>query len=297
MELNDLRIFRTVIHEGGITRAAERLHRVQSNVTTRIKQLEADLGVTLFTRTGKQLQPTAAAHVLSGYAEQLLRLADEARAAVADDTPRGPLRVGSMESTAATRLPAVLSGFHARHPAVDLELRTGPTSRLLAHVLDGRLDCALISGPLSDERFDSTAVFREELMLVAARDHPPIKHPTDLQVRTLLTFEAGCAYRLRLESWLAAEGVVPQRIVELASYHTMVGCAASGMGVALVPESLLAHLSESSGVSRHRLPAPIARAQTLLIRLKGRHHPGVDALLKTLKDTIATSAKTKPSPA
>ena len=290
MDLNDLRIFRAVIQEGGITRAAQRLHRVQSNVTTRVKQLEADLGVELFTRSGKQLQPTVAAHVLNGYAERLLQLADEARAAVADDTPRGPLRLGSMESTAATRLPAVLSRFHVRHPAVDLELRTGPTSRLLADVLDGRLDCALISGPLSDARFDTTAVFKEELMLVAARDHPPIRRATDLQVRTLLTFEAGRAYRLRLESWLAAEGVVPQRIVELSSYHTMVGCAASGMGVALVPESLLAHLSESSGVSRHRLPAPIARAQTLLIRLKGRQHPGVDALLKSLKGDHASAA-------
>jgi DNA-binding transcriptional LysR family regulator len=88
--------------------------------------------------------------------------------------------------------------------------------------------------------------------------------------------------------------VVPQRIVELSSYHTMVGCAASGMGVALVPESLLAHLSESTGVSRHRLPAPIARAQTLLIRLKGRHHPGVEALLNSLNDASKDSGKDKP---
>src|SRR5262249_52374857 len=55
MDLADLRIFRSVVHAGGITRAAEQLHRVQSNVTTRVKQLEDELGVQLFIREGKRL--------------------------------------------------------------------------------------------------------------------------------------------------------------------------------------------------------------------------------------------------
>src|SRR5215470_7605284 len=101
MDLTDLRIFRSVVQAGGITRAAEQLHRVQSNVTTRIRQLEVELGVALFLREGKRLQVTPAGRVLLDYADRLLALADEARRAVQDERPRGQFRLGAMESTAA----------------------------------------------------------------------------------------------------------------------------------------------------------------------------------------------------
>src|ERR1700729_4364819 len=84
MDLSDLKIFATVVREGSVTRAARRLHRVQSNVTTRIRQLEQDLGVTLFIREGKRLHLTPTGHLLIDYADRLLGLADEARNAVRD---------------------------------------------------------------------------------------------------------------------------------------------------------------------------------------------------------------------
>ena len=124
MELSDLRIFRAVVREGGVTRAAERLHRVQSNVTTRIRQIEDDLDTALFIREGKRLHLSPAGQVLLGYADRLLTLADEARAAVRDPRPRGIFRLGAMESTAAVRLPGPLNEFHRRYPEVALELRT-----------------------------------------------------------------------------------------------------------------------------------------------------------------------------
>ena len=78
MDLSDLRIFTAVVREGGVTRAAEKLNRVQSNVTTRIRQLEEDLDVALFIREGKRLHLAPAGQALLGYADRLLALADEA---------------------------------------------------------------------------------------------------------------------------------------------------------------------------------------------------------------------------
>src|SRR6476619_7437834 len=100
MDLIALQIFKTVAEVGGITRAAARLHRVQSNVTTRVKQLEASLGVQLFHRRRREL--SAEGRTLLAYAERLLALSSEARAALRSGAPRGVLRVGSLESTAAT---------------------------------------------------------------------------------------------------------------------------------------------------------------------------------------------------
>ena len=102
LDLQALRIFKAVVDEASITKAAAQLHYVQSNVTTRLRQLETELGVTLFHRVGGKLLITPAGRTLNIYAERLLRLAQEARRSVArDGVPRGPLVIGSMETTAA----------------------------------------------------------------------------------------------------------------------------------------------------------------------------------------------------
>ena len=123
MDLAALEIFRAVAQEGSVTRAAERLGRVQSNVTTRVQQLEEQLGATLFLREGKRMVPTPAGESLRGYADRLLALAEEARQSVHPSQPGGRLRLGAMESTAAARLPQPLAQLHAQWPGLVLELQ------------------------------------------------------------------------------------------------------------------------------------------------------------------------------
>jgi DNA-binding transcriptional LysR family regulator len=122
MDLSDLLIFKTVAEEGGIVRAARRLHRVQSNVTTRIKQLETSIGTLLFFRDRRRLVLSPNGEALLVYADKLLRLADEARTALSGQPPAGVLRLGALESTCASRLPEVLSRFHAAFPNVRVAL-------------------------------------------------------------------------------------------------------------------------------------------------------------------------------
>lgn len=283
MDLDDLRIFRAVVQEGGVTRAALQLHRVQSNVTTRVRQLETSLGVNLFLREGRKLELSPAGRVLLDYAQRLLDLADEAKAAVTAGAPRGRLRLGSMESTAAARLPARLAEFHARYPDVQLELRTGATAPILGELLAGQLDCALVCGPVEDSRLEAAAIYEEELMIAAPAKHPGIRSARDIQARTLLTFAPGCAYRQRLEAWLAADAVMPERVVELSSYHAMLGCVASGMGIAMVPRSLLDIQAYGAAISSHRLPPRFALATTYLVQRRGMANPAVHALEDILR--------------
>src|SRR3978361_1637596 len=93
-------------------------------------------------REGKRLPRAPAGQVLLGYAERLLALAEEARGAVHDEQPRGTFRLGAMESTAAVRLPGLLSEYHKRHPCVVLELRTGNPVVLGSAILAGELAAA-----------------------------------------------------------------------------------------------------------------------------------------------------------
>lgn len=283
MELSDLRVFLAVIDAGGVTHAAKRLHRVQSNVTARIRKLEQDLGQPLFRRAGRRLQLTPAGEQLQDYARRLLTLAAEARDALQDAAPRGLLRLGSMESTAAVRLPAPLAEFHRRHPAVQVELSTGSPREMVGRIEAGALDAALMAEAFGGDGDDALArlaslpLFDEELVLVTAVSHPPVRRPADLRQRSLLVFHPGCPYRQRLEAWLASGGVAAERMVELGSYHVALGCVAAGMGVALMPRSVLAGVSEA-GVRLHRLPPPFRSAMTILVWRRDQPQAKIRAL-------------------
>lgn len=284
MDFRDLHVFCVVARTGGVTRAAEQLHRVPSNVTTRIRQMEEDLGVPLFLREGKRMRMTPAGQVLHGYAQQILALGQEAREAVLDGTPRGRLNLGSMESTAAIRLPVPLAEFHRRYPDVALELSTGPSLPLVSRVLGGTLDAAFVADPPEDARLESIDAFAEELVLVTAAGPSRVRSPKDVAHPTLLVFARGCAYRHRLEAWFEAGGGVPARVVELASYHAILGCAVAGMGVALLPRGLLEGFPGRNQLGIHPLPAALRRAQTLLVWRKGNQSAALAALARLLRE-------------
>jgi DNA-binding transcriptional LysR family regulator len=282
MDLADLHIFRSVVQAGGITRAAEKLNRVQSNVTTRVRQLEAELGVDLFVREGKRMHLSSAGKLLLDYADRLLDLAQEAREAVHDAKPRGLLRLGTGESTAAVRLPVPMNEYLCRYPEVTLELRTGNTRGLAGLVLTGELDAALVPEPVADGPFEKLAIYDEATVIVASAGHPPIKSPRDARPQTVLAFESGCSYRQRLEDWFARHGEMPDRVIEITSYHAILGCAVAGMGIALVPRLVLTTFPEAKLLSVHSLPAGLDRIKTVLIWRKGTFSPKVRALSEVL---------------
>jgi DNA-binding transcriptional LysR family regulator len=273
MDLTDLEIFRSVVQEGGVTRAAEKLNRVQSNVTTRVRQLEDDLGVELFIREGKRLHLSPAGQRLLDYADRLLDLAQEAREAMHDAEPRGLLRLGTMESTAAMRLPVPMNEYLSRYPEVKLELRTGNTKTLAT---------AVLAGEVAEGPFEKVPIYEEELVIVAASGHPPIKAPSDAKPHAVLAFEPGCSYRQRMEAWFAHHGEMPDRIVEIGSYHAMLGCAVAGMGISMLPRKVLSTFPDAKLLSVHPLPPDLDREQTLLIWRKGALSPKVRALREVL---------------
>lgn len=277
MDLSDLRIFTAVVQEGGITRAAERLHRVQSNVTTRIRQLEENLGVDLFIREGKRLKLAPAGHTLLAYAGKLLDLAAEATEAVQSSQPNGCFRLGAMESTAAVRLPELLAQFNAQYPDVEIVLRTGNPTQLCQALLAGEIDAAFVAEPVPFERFECRRAFEEEAVIVTASNQPEITKKTGTP-KAMIVFENGCPHRKRLETWYANRGEMPNQTIELASYHAMLGCVLAGMGAALLPKSVLATFPENSRLRIYDLAASERDIATLYVWRKGIRSPKIDAM-------------------
>jgi DNA-binding transcriptional LysR family regulator len=265
LDLDSLEIFRTVAQEGGIIRAAGKLGRVQSNVTTRIKQLEQRLGRSLFRRQGRSIVLSPEGELLLSYTQRLFRLADEAEGELRTGQPVGALRIGSLESTAGSRLGPILSKFHRLHPAVVVELATGTTGALVQRVSNFELEAAFVSEPFSAPGLSTLKVFDEELVLITGKDVPAVRRAGDLAGRTLIAFATGCSYRKRLEEWLGAGAVMPARTLEFASYQAMIACVAAGTGFAVVPRSLLLALRSAGDVRQHELPARVRRNRTHLV--------------------------------
>jgi DNA-binding transcriptional LysR family regulator len=282
MDLAALRIFKSVVEHGGINKAAVKLHRVPSNVTTRIKQLEEQLGKKLFLRVGRQLALSAEGKLLLPYADQLLRLSGEAEAALRDGAPRGTLRIGALESTAASRLPPVLSRYHALHPEVQIELVTGTSGALVARVHKQDVEAAFVAEPFNADGLETQTAFVEDLVLITPKSFGTIRSPKDIGKRTVIAFSTGCSYRRRLEAWLDDGKVQPDKVIEFQSYHAIVACVAAGSGIAIVPRAVLELTRAGRNVTTTSLPARIAKTRTQLVWR--REHQSV--VLDAMKDLL-----------
>jgi DNA-binding transcriptional LysR family regulator len=267
-----------VAEAGGITKAAARLHRVQSNITTRVKQLEARLGTALFHRHKRRLVLSSEGRTLLAYAERLLALSAEAQAALSNGAPRGLLRIGSLESTAATRLPPVLSRYHLAYPEVRLELVTGTSGALVSRVISGEIEAAFVAEPFTAHGLELQLAFNEELVLIAPKGFAEIRSAKDVAHLPVLAFAAGCSYRRRLEAWLGRAGISPERVMEYGSYHAIVACVAAGCGIAVVPKSVIRAVRPEREVRIHRLPKEIAAAKTQLVWRQAHRSAALEAL-------------------
>ena len=282
-DLVELEIFKAVADLGGVTRAAARLHRVQSNVTTRVKQLETRLGTKLFVRKHRRLVLSQEGKVLLAYADRLLRLSAEAESALQSDVPRGTFELGTLESTAATRLPPLLARYHQSFPDVRIDLMTGTTGALVVRVADHEIEAAFVAEPFIADGLDSEPVFLEELVLITPPSLERIRAPKDIGHTTLIAFTTGCSYRRRLEAWLGSARVIPERIMEFGSYHAIVACVAAGAGIAVVPRSVLCTVPAARNVAAHALPASVAKARTHLVWRQGEKSPALAALLTEVR--------------
>lgn len=276
MNHTTLQMFKIVAEEQSVTKAAKRLGRVQSNITTRIQQLEEELGVALFMRDSKKMTLSPEGVSFLSYAQKILSLAEEARQALHPGKPAGVLKIGSMEATAASRLMPVFQQFHGQCPEVSLSLKTLPTQQLLERVRNASLDCALVS-LLPDAEgiiecppdLEFVNVFNESLVLLtpASVSHDEVR---------LAAFPKGCSYRARGEALLNTQAVV--EVQDVSSYHSMVANLAAGRCSCVLPESVAATLVLPQDTRQQF----VTQALTQLVWRKGYSSPALEAMKQVL---------------
>ncbi|MFH8220547.1 LysR family transcriptional regulator [Streptomyces sp. NPDC018057] len=244
MELRQLACFVAVADEANFTRAAARLHIVQSAVSSTIKSLERELGAPLLDRNSKRVLLTDAGAALLPRARAALHAAQEAADAVAEVSGglRGTLRLGTLTSVRLLDLPALLGEFHRRHPGVLLRTSAVPTGSqgLVEALLDRRLDLAFVSlpGPCPDG-ISLTHLTSSVLDLVVPAGHPLAgRGSVSIAELTGLDFvDSPLGYGNRTVADRAfAAASVPRRVtVENTDIATGADYVRHGLGVALLP--------------------------------------------------------------
>jgi len=274
MQSADLEFFLAVHQASSIAGAAAKLNTVQSNVTSRIKRLENELGVVLFERHSRGVTLTPAGQQLLPFAIEIGQLLREARLTVsASDAARGPLAIGAMETTTALRLGGKLADFATHHPDIDLTLRTGTTAWLVDQVLHQQLEGAFVCGPIAHTRLRSKAVFHEELAVVAATATTTLDAFVADGHANIFVFRNGCSYRHRLEQLLTRRGIAIARTLEYGSIDAMLACVSAGMGITLLPVDLLNTYSDKYRFSVIRLPKEEAMVETVFVHRARAHVP------------------------
>jgi len=303
MELQDLATFAAVARHGGISKAARQLNTVQSNVTARVRALEHEIGVALFERHSRGVSLTAAGKRLLPYADRLASITREAVLAARDDgVAKGPLSIGSMETTAAVRLPPILARFHKASPLVELSLRTAPTAELVQGVVDGELDGAFVAGPVEHPDLVSTRAFSEELALITAARWQDLRDLRDAKKAggvSILVFRSGCTYRQKLEQILTEMGWPCGSRLEMGTLDGIIGCVAADMGVTMLPRAVAERVSLRDGIRCHVLKSEQRQVETIFIRHAQRHR---SRALDSFEECIGSAEKQrvpavpKPSP-
>lgn len=272
MDLQALRFFQAVAKSGSISKAARRMNYAQSNLTARIQQLESDLQTKLLYRNNRGTTLTDKGKVLLSYTDKIFQLLDEVQNVMSDDqTPKGPLLIGSMETTAAIRLPKLLSKFHREYPVVDITLKTGPTKQNVEDVLQYELDGAFVAGPIEHPNLTYKTVIEEELVLVTDTLHHPLTSIKEIENRTILVFRNGCSYRARFEEWLHHEGVIPEKIMEFGTLDGIIGCVSAGLGISLLPRSVVDKHIKENQLIQHSIPNRFGKVETIFIYRKDKY--------------------------
>src|SRR5882762_3261292 len=298
MDAADLKFFEEVAQSGGMSRAAEKLNTVQSNVTRRIRALESELNVSLFNRTGRGVSLTPAGEQLLPFAIRIARLIDEAARAISDDgRPKGSLVIGSLETTAALRLTPFLSQFVADFPEVDFSLKTGTSRELVEDVLEHRLEGAFVCGPVHHPDLLQRKMYQERLVVLTARRETSLSTYLRKNDLRMVVLRAGCSYRLILESWLAHRGIVGVRILEFGTLEAIIGCVEAGLGMTLLPEALVGPVWRDERVAVHPLPNDYGHVDTLFIRRRDSFQSSaLKALLALASPQFARRQTARPRP-
>lgn len=286
--VRQLRAFVAVYHSGQVSAAADQLALTQPAVTVLLRELEGRLGVKLFDRSTRSLRRTDAALEAIAYAERALAELEGLGASMAElsGARRGRVRIAATSTVAQTLLPPVMRRFLDAHPGVKVEIEDVAPTGFVETLLAERVDFGIgtLEAPVPGLR--EQVFLRDSLAAVAlaGADFPAGRPITwkQLAALPLVTVKPGYGVRRRIDTAAEAAGVRLQVAHEVSLLTTALAMAASGLGVAVVPGSLLAYGADPRLVARRLVRPAVARNTAVIFKVERALPPAAQAFVDLL---------------
>ncbi|KVM60343.1 LysR family transcriptional regulator [Burkholderia ubonensis] len=274
MNFTHLAAFFAVVETGSVTAAAERIHVSQPALTREIKELEDRLGVSLFERLPRGMQPTEAGSMLASYAAQIFSLADAAETTIGEfaGLERGHLVFGASRTIGVFVLPHILHEFGQRYPGVSVEMSVSNTEEIEGGVSSGSHQIGFVEGSVNESAFEAQPVGRDELIAVASPSHPLAGKrrvsASALIHAGLVTREPGSGTRRAVEQAYAAHGLELKAMLSIGSTDAIKRFLRMGHAVTWISRhAVIEELASKALVQLHVSGLRIER-QFYLIRRK-----------------------------
>lgn len=273
MELHQLRYFVAVAEAGSASRAAARSRVAQPSLSQQVMKLEQSLGKRLFDRLGRGMALTDAGRAFLPRAKRILAEVRDAEvwAGRDGDEDASSLRVGAIPTMAPFLLPAALARTRAALPHCEITVREGLTETLVEALVDGEIDCALMSTPPADDRLDAVTFGEEELLAVIPASWTDVPAGVlalaDLRDQPAVLLEEVHCLGRQVESFCAARKLAPRVVCRTTQLSTILEMVGLGLGFSLIPEMAAA---EHPGRRFARVKAPRPRRPLVLVWRTGR---------------------------
>ena len=302
MNLNHLRAFEMVARMKSFSRAALELTISQPAVSKSVRELEQDLGLTLFERTRGAIHLTEVGQTLFHYAQRIFATEDAARIALEQfrQLERGRLSIGASATIGVYLLPHLLGTFHRDHPNIQLFLDIGTTREIIERLLSNPLDCAFVEGVVENTEIEATRWQEDTLVVIAAATHPlalaqanrrrtgktstPGAPSADMRRRFLadviaepfIQREPGSGAREIIDEHLARQGVTLRVAMEVSNTEGIKQMVGAGLGLAIVSRHVIsAELALGRLVT---LDVPELTVRRTLWRVQASERPSSQAL-------------------
>lgn len=296
MELRHLRYFIAVAEERSFLKAAERLHISQPPLSTQIKDLEVELGVTLLDRSSKGITLTVPGEVLYGEARAVLARVEHARVSMrrAARGEEGRLSIGFVSIVDYSFFPQALKLFRSRYPGVEVQLNELTTDAQVKELIVDNLDVGIALAPVEHESLVFHHLASEALVLAAASDHPTLgSGKASVQLRQLaqepfvmIPRPMAPGYYDSFSNFCRARGFVPKIAQRAKQMQTVISLVSNGFGIALVPESLTN--LKRTGVTYTRLREKSPTIEIGFIHRKSDRNPAIQSFLTVVQETVAS---------
>ncbi|MGB3070028.1 MAG: LysR family transcriptional regulator [Ottowia sp.] len=268
MNLRQIEFTLAVAEEASFTRAAEKCHTVQSALSHQVARLEDELGVALFERTSRHVRLTAAGEAFVRQAhvawEAVRRISEEVAAVTGQ--VQGSLSIGAISALGDIDIVALIAGFHARHPQVDIQLSQSGSEELLAQLRQARLDIALVGLWRGEqiEGLEHLLLTQERLVALLPPTHAwrASEHLTLERLATLplVDYPRGSSARLQTDKAFDAAGVRHQVRFEVNHLDLIVQFVSRGLAAGLVPQSVATRLQGVTPIAVQDAPERVLYA-------------------------------------